>query len=535
MSLRVPPPILCTALVGALLLASGAAAAPVVAATPLTAANPDSALAETLAGLPGEKLLLADAIARATGQAASTRIAEAQLAAAGGALRREQGVFDPELFGSAAWSGSDTPSASLFAGADVLQTGTTDLEAGARIRLPLGTELSASLQSLRTSSNSAFAALDPEYQAGGALTLRQPLLKGFGPSARSDLDFAARTLEGAESRHDAALLAVRAEVESVFWELYAAERNHAVRILIRDRAAAFLADTRLRARAGLIGPSQVANAEFFLSEAEQAALDSEEQLDRLSDRLASRMGRRPGGVRYRAGDEPPREFTLVPQDTLVAVAMAHNPDLKALARDAEALRARQRGSVWDARPTLDLVGGLGGNGLAGAARDVYFPGSDTPVRTEIGGGRAESLNQVLGRDHPTWNVGFLFALPLGNRENGGERDRLRAEVVRAEQVQLSFRRSLEEAVRAQHRELDRGQRRLEIARQGVAASIRQVEIGMIEFNNGQATAFEVVRLAADLATAQQRYSDALVRTARAAAVLRQLTGGWYPGTQENRS
>ena len=64
----------------------------------------------------------------------------------------------------------------------------------------------------------------------------------------------------------------------------------------------------------------------------------------------------------------------------------------------------------------------------------------------------------------------------------------------------------------------------------MAASIKQVEIGMLEYRNGRTTAFEVVRLAADLATAQQRYSDALVRTARAAAVLRQLTGGWYPGT-----
>jgi outer membrane protein TolC len=90
-------------------------------------------------------------------------------------------------------------------------------------------------------------------------------------------------------------------------------------------------------------------------------------------------------------------------------------------------------------------------------------------------------------------------------------------------------------VRAQYRELERGQKRLEIATRGVAASIKQVEIGTLEYRNGRTTAFEIVRLAADLATAQQRYSDALVRTARAAAVLRQLTGGWYPGNKENGS
>jgi len=241
------------------------------------------------------------------------------------------------------------------------------------------------------------------------------------------------------------------------------------------------------------------------------------------------MGRRANDLRYRSGDEPPREFPAVSRDSLVAVVLRRNPDLQALGSDADALRALEEGAVWDARPTLDLIGGLGGSGLSGTAQDVFFPGDPNPVRTEIDGDRGDSMNQALGRDFPRWNVGFVFAVPLGNREGKGERDRLRAQIVRAEQDLLAGRRFLEEEVRAQHRELERGTKRLAIATRGVAASIKQVEIGMIEYNNGRTTAFEIVRLAADLATAQQRYSDALVRTASAVAVLRQLSGGWYPG------
>jgi len=503
------------------------------AQTPLNsilAASPDSALTATIADLPGERLLLDDAVVKAARQATEARVAEAEMISATQAVRREKGVFDPELFGSGDWSGADTPTASLFAGAEVLKTESTDFEAGARMRLRLGTELSASVTSLRTTTNSEFTSLNPEYQAFGALTLRQPLLKGFGPSARGDLSFAERNLDGALARYEGAVLAVRTEVESVYWELYGAERNHAVTRLIRDRASTFLEDTKLRARAGMIGPSAVANAEFFLTEAEQALLDTEEQMDRYSDRLASLMGRRPSALRYKSWDEPPTEFPVVSQDSLVAVVMNRNPDLQALASNAEALRALVKGSVWDARPTFDLIGGLGGSGLAGVPQDVFFPGSPDPVRTDVDGDRGNSVSQALGGDFPNWNVGFVFSLPLGNREGKGERDRLRAQVVRAEQNLLAGQRLMEEEVRAQHRELQRGNKRLEIATRGVAASIKQVEIGMLEYTNGRTTAFEVVRLAADLATAQQRYSDALVRTARAAAVLRQLTGGWYPGT-----
>ncbi len=493
-------------------------------------ASPDSALTATIESLPGERLLLDEAVAEAAVQATEARVAEAQLVAATNAVRREKGVFDPELFGSADWAGSDTPSSNPFVGAEVLKTETSDFEAGARMRLRLGTELSVSLNALRTGSNSIYASLNPEYQAYGALNVRQPLLKGFGPSARSDLSVAERNLDGASARYDGAVLAVRAEVESAYWELYAAERNHAVTKLIRDRAGAFHDDAKLRAKAGMIGPSAVANAEFFLTEAEQAMLDTEEQMDRFSDRLASLMGRRPAALRYRAWDEPPREFPQVDQDSLVAVVMRRNPDLDVLRSVVDALRALEKGAVWDARPTLDLVGGLGGSGLSGALQDTPDFGPSQQIRADLEGNRGDSMSQAVGRDFPNWNVGFVFALPLGNREGKGERDRLRAQVVRAEQDLLAGQRFLEEEVRAQHRELGRGTRRLEIATRGVAASIKQVEIGMLEYTNGRTTAFEVVRLAADLATAQSRYSDALVRTARAAAILRQLTGGWYLGT-----
>lgn len=493
-------------------------------------ANPDSSLTAALAQLPGEHLTLADAMARAAQQATATRAAAARLEAANQAVRREKGVFDPEIFGLADWSGAHTPSASLFSGAEILETEDSIYQAGARMKLRFGTELTASINSQRLTSNSVFSALNPEYQAFGALSLRQPLLNGFGPSARSELSYTEHLYEAAGARYNRALLGVQAQVETLYWELYAAERNHAVTMIIRDRAASFVDDTELRAKAGMIGPSQVANAEFFLTEAEQALLETEEQLDRFSDRLASLTGRRPRALRYRSADEPTRTFIEVGQDELVTASLRLNPQIQELREEIKAVQALRDGATWDARPTLDLLGGIGSNGLAGSAQDVFFPGDPVPVRSSISGDRRDSINDVFGRNYPTWNVGFVFAIPLGNREGKGERDRLSAEVVWAEQQLLAAERRLEEEVRAQHRELARSQRRMELATRGVRASIKQVKIGMLEYENGRSTAFEVVRLAADLATAQQRYSNALVRTASAVAVLKQLTGGWYSGT-----
>ncbi len=78
-------------------------------------------------------------------------------------------------------------------------------------------------------------------------------------------------------------------------------------------------------------------------------------------------------------------------------------------------------------------------------------------------------------------------------------------------------------MRAAYREVSHGKGRLQAAKYGVDAAQEQVRIGLIEYRTGRVTAFELVRLGEDFASAQQRYSDALVRTAKAAATLKQLT------------
>ena len=501
----------------ALLTARGAGGAEFTLET-----SPDSAIVMTLREIQGDPLDLDAAMAWALENATDVLRARAVRDAAQGEVRREKGAFDPEIFADIERSGDDQSTASPFAGADVLETEETSVTAGTRITLPFGTELEASLETTRLETNSAFAALNPEHRTIGRLEVRQPILKGFGPAARSGLTESERRFESAHALYDDAVLGVRADVESGYWELYAAERDLAVRILIVDRAGALLEQARLKADAGLVGPNQVANAKVFLAEQRLALIDQEERLDGISDQLASLLGRHPeSGTRFHAADEPPADFVVEPFDSLTARALRRNHKLQSARDDLRAAHAVARGAAWNAYPTLDLVGSVGGNGLSGAGRDVVF-GSDT-LRTGIDGGFGDTWDQVLNRDFPTWSVGLVLSVPIGFREGRGERDRLRAEALRARHDLLAMQRQLEEDVRAAHRELLHGSRRLGVAREGLEAALEQVRIGLIEYENGRTTAFEVVRLGADLTAAQQRLSEALVRTARAAARLRYLT------------
>ncbi len=497
-----------------------ASAAVVLAADGLTDADPARALEAQVEALTGEPLSLEEAIGLAAREAPSVLEANAGLRAARGTLRREKGAYDPVLFADYLVLDAEAPTASPFSGADVLDTETRSLLAGARLRLPVGTELSAILENTRLETNSAFAALDPEYSAAGRLEVRQPLLRGFGPAANVGVSSSARELDAARARAADARRAAAAEVEAAYWALHSAERDLAVRRLLVAQGNAFVEQAARRAEVGLAGPGEVATARLFLAEQGSAALAAEEQLDVASDALGSLIGRRPSGERYRAVTPPPAHFAVEPEDVVLARALEANGELRAAEADVAAAEARARAAGWNRLPQLDLVGSLGGNGLAGDPQPVSF--LDTTLVVDESGGFSESVSEVTGRDYPTWSVGMTLEIPLLFREGRGERQRLVAEADRARARREAVRRSVEDRVRARRRELANGEQRLALARAGLDAALEQGRIGRIEYENGRITAFEIARLGADVASAQARYSDALVRTARAAAELARL-------------
>ena len=489
--------------------------------------NPDSALQAILDKLEGSPLSLREGVKDGLSNATSVRAAEAAYMAARGAARREAGYFDPELFFTFNHIDQDQPTASFFSGASVLSTKENTATGGVRMNLPIGTSIEASLNTVKQETNSSFAFLNPQYNAFGNLTVRQPLLRGFFVSANKNAARADRELEAAQARYDQEVLAISSQVEQAYWDLYAAERDYAVQLLTRDRAEAFLRETQTRERTGLIGPNQVANARTFLAEQEILLLDREEQLDGVSDGLSSLIGKRPeaGKPRLLTNDTPPDDFPVEDLDVLVERALQKNLVVQAARADVEAARTFSKAAFWEALPQVDLIGSLGGNGLAGTAQTVIF-NNDT-LRTTRGGTFGDAASDALKRNFPSWSLGVEVSIPIGLRSGFGERDRLEAELVRVQQKEIELSRVLEEQVRASYRDVSNGKRRLKAAREGVEAAQEQVRIGLVEFQNGRSTAFELVRLGADFAIAQQRYSQALVRSAKAAANLRQLTSGAY--------
>ena len=494
-----------------------------------TLSNPDSSLQAILSSLGGTHLHLQQATDAALKNATSVRKAEAAWLASAGVVRRESGAFDPALFYNVNYLEQDIPTASYFSGAPVLSTQQTTSSGGLRMNLAIGTQLQVALNTVRLGTNSSFASLNPEYDAFTSISVRQPLLGGLWVSGRKQLTTAERELDAQKARYDQEVLFVSSEVELSYWDLYAAERDYGVQRLTVDRAVAFLDEANLREHAGLVGPSEVASAKSFLAEQQLILLDREEALGHQSDALASLIGIRPdtGSVRFVASDDPPADFPLDSVEILVRQAIVNNLDLQAAQHDIDAAQALASAASWEALPSVNFVGSLGGSGLAGSPQNVIFNG-DT-LRTTREGAFGDAVTQAVHRDYPNWSVGVEVSIPIGLRSGLGEKDRLEAQVLDAQETYIEKSRSLEESVRAAYRELSNGKNRFKVARDGVDATGEQVRIGLIEFRNGRTNAFELTRLGEDFGAAQSRYSEALVHTAKAAATLKELTSGAYAG------
>ena len=483
-------------------------------------AEPDTSFLAGEAPAPTVGLTLDQAQRLAVANSPTSRSALAAWRSARGARMREAGDFDPALFGESSRISTDSPVTSPFAASEVRERA---LSGGLSWLSPIGTALTLSLSQVQTETNAPFTTLPTERRTRARLDFVQPLFKGFGLAAtRGELRAADRELEAASRRLQAATIDLQAAVELAYWQLYAAERDLQVQRIQRQRAAVFLRDQLLRSRAGAAGPGAVAAARRFLAEQQAVLIDVRLRYRAASDHLNEVMGVASDTQdRIHSSEEPPPPAEVMPLASAMELAHRNNGALRASDADAAAALARFRRAIANAWPTIEAFGGYGGSGLAGIGRQIVFGGDTVGTNSETDFGAAWS--RVWDDSYPDWSFGVRMRVPIGWRSDRGERERQRGNYERAREAARATRLSLENQVRAAHREAEQSQEALRAMRTLTEAAREQARIGRLEYQAGRTTAYDLVGIEADLARAEFQESQVLVRVARAATELRRLT------------
>jgi outer membrane protein TolC len=317
-------------------------------------------------------------------------------------------AFDPVLFGSA--QGAGTPG--LAEGREAR------VETGVRKTFSTGTSVEA-----RLGTSAVFggrAGMDPFFQSGVTVNVRQPLLRGSSAEANEVLITTARLLRQAgQEELERRAETIAAETMRSYWDLHAALASAEVQRVALATAEKTLEETRVLVRSGKLAAAEEAAASYQvqaqrrgLVQAEQAVGNARDHLARLIGFVDPRSLATPALVTVAAPGLTPRGGIAQLQEA----ALARRGDYRAARTQVEARRAELGAARHQLLPSLDLVAGASLLGLSGEGSTRYDA----------------SYWASYGMKNFGWSVGVLLEIPLGNRAAEAKRDIAGLELRRAE-------------------------------------------------------------------------------------------------------
>ena len=399
-------------------------------------------------------------------------------------LTEEQARYEALFTTNASYSKTDSPTATQLEGS---QANSLNVDPGLEIPLRTGGRLRFGLPVNRFETNNQFSTLNPAFSSDAAVTLSQPLLRGFGFFVNAQpIRVAFYQYQSAQARTKLQVIRVLTDVEREYWRLYAVRQALAVRVQEYELAVAQLERARRRERIGAGAEPDVIRAESGVADRVDAIIGAENVV-RDEERLFKRLLNHP--------DLDVGSPTIVNTAT-EPTAMPYRLDPHSLARAA--LDGRMELLEEELRIAQETAN-------VRVARNDLLPLVSLEYTYNIGGlgpTLDDSLSQVREKRFEDHRVGVRLEVPIGNE---AARSRLERAILSRlqrlatrDQRELQIRQEVYDAVD----ELDANWQRILAARRRVIAAARVVDLETRQNERGLRTSTDVLDAQANLASAK---------------------------------
>ncbi len=206
-------------------------------------------------------------------------------------VTQEEARFEALFFANVRNSNFDQPTDTSLNGSSVKSlTG----DVGFRIPLYTGGMITLDLPMSRTETDNQFATLNPSFTSDFSVSLSQPLLRNAGVRSNTHaIRVAQYQSQISEAATKLEVIRVIADVDRVYWRLYAFQKELEVRQQEYDLAVAQLQRAQRRVNAGDAAEVEIVRAEAGVAQRVEAIINAENAV-RDSERLLKRVLNKPG-------------------------------------------------------------------------------------------------------------------------------------------------------------------------------------------------------------------------------------------------
>jgi outer membrane protein TolC len=425
------------------------------------------------------------------------------------AIIRAFGQFDPVATASFNATRALSSGTSALSGGSTINQLSQPLNLGVTQTLQTGTRYTISFSDFKTSTNSAFATINPTFNSNLSLSFSQPLLQGRGSYVtRIPIMMARSRLRGAQYNLEDQVVQILVAAEQAYWTVVGARENVRVAEENFKLADAALKRAEKELELGASSPLDIfqpqqtfANAELFLTQTRYNQAQAE-------DALRMQMGA-DLDPRYRnlpiVLTEPvaPPPTPALDREKLVDQALERRGDLRAARQqlDVDDLSLRQANDQL--RPNLALTGQYGASGTGGPVyqrQDVFGGGSQ--IVGIIPGGVTDALGQLFGFGLPTYGFGLNLNLPLRNHAAVSNL----ADAMVSKKLDTLRVRAAEQQIRLQVvsaiTNIENSKASVELARKARDLAQKRVEAEQKKYELGTEQIFFVLTAQGDLSTAE---------------------------------
>lgn len=436
--------------------------------------------------------------------------------------------LDPMLTGALGFAHNTAPQSSSFVtGTAALIQHVDTSSLGVQQNLLSGTLVSLGLTNSNVNSNSSRSQFNPATTSALSLTVTQHLLQGFGPAVNNrQIRIAKNNREVSDLVFKAQVITTVSAIEDLYWDLVSYDENVRVQ---RDALAAserLLEENKKQVAVGTLAPIEVVRAEAEIASGEQAVTVAETQVLQQETIIKNALRRSSTLSPVMAGApiiptdriQIPEVEAIAPIQDMMALAESARPELAQLRILLQNQEIAIKGTKSELLPTLDVVGQLTNNALAGEL------GPTTGGNAFFIGGYGTVLSQLFARNFPTYAIGLNLNIPLRNR--AAQSDLINGALALRQQ-QLGLQR-LENQVRVDVRNAQIG---VQQARAQYQSAIKQrvlqqqtVDAERKKLAVGASTTYNVILTERDLVTAESNEVAAMSTYAKAKVEMDRATG-----------